>query len=86
MLSTIHSAKGLEWKYVFVAGCNETILPYYREELTKSKKDDELRLFYVAVSRAKDFLALTYADNSNWSELEPSQFLDIIEGDIDKRD
>ena len=45
-LSTIHSAKGLEWEHVYLAGCNETILPFYRGELTKIKRDDELRLFY----------------------------------------
>ncbi|MBU2639616.1 MAG: ATP-dependent helicase [Nanoarchaeota archaeon] len=81
ILSTIHSAKGLEWKHVYLAGCNENILPFYRDELSKLKKDDELRLFYVAVSRAKDFLTITYSNNHQWRELEPSQFLDVIEGD-----
>lgn len=78
ILSTIHSAKGLEWKYVFLAGCNEKILPFYFDKLSKVKKDDELRLFYVAVSRAKDFLTITHSENNNWKELEPSQFLEII--------
>ena len=77
-LSTIHSAKGLEWEHVYLAGCNETILPFYRGELTKIKRDDELRLFYVAVSRAKDFLTITHSLSHEWRELEPSQFLDII--------
>ena len=86
LLSTIHSAKGLEWKHVYLAGCNENILPFYRGELTKIKRDDELRLFYVAVSRAKDFLTITYSLNHEWRELEPSQFLDIIEGDFEDED
>lgn len=80
VLSTIHSAKGLEWKYVFLAACNERILPYYRDKLGVIKRDDELRLFYVAISRSKDFLFVTHSMNNNWRELAPSQFLDIING------
>jgi DNA helicase-2/ATP-dependent DNA helicase PcrA len=80
VLSTIHSAKGLEWKYVFLAACNERILPYYRDKLGAVKRDDELRLFYVAISRSKDFLFVTHSMNNNWRELAPSQFLDIING------
>lgn len=79
ILSTIHSAKGLEWKYVFLAGCNEKILPFYVNKISKVKKDDELRLFYVAVSRAKDFLTITHSSNHEWRWLEPSQFIEIIE-------
>ena len=75
---TKQSVKGLEWKYVFLAGCNEKILPFYTQTLDKIKKDDELRLFYVAVSRAKDFLMITHADTNGWKELDPSHFLDII--------
>lgn len=82
VLTTIHSAKGLEWKHVYLAGCNETILPFYKNQLTKTKKEDELRLFYVAVSRAKDFLNISYSKNINYQELERSQFIDIIEGDF----
>ena len=77
-LSTIHSAKGLEWKYVFLAACNEKILPYYKDELSNLDHDSELRLFYVAISRAKDHLTITYSHFANWKQLEPSQFLDII--------
>ncbi len=84
ILSTIHSAKGLEWKHVYLAGCNETILPFYRDTLSNIRKDDELRLFYVAVSRAKDFLTITHCSSNGWRELEPSQFLDIIEGNSEK--
>src|SRR3989338_820271 len=78
ILSTIHSAKGLEWKYVFLAACNEKILPFYKGELTRIKKDSELRLFYVAISRAKDFLIISHSAKNNWKELNPSRFLDII--------
>ncbi len=79
ILSTIHSAKGLEWKYVFLAGCNEKILPFYKDALTTLKKDSELRLFYVAISRAKDFLIITHSARNDWKELDPSRFLRIIE-------
>lgn len=77
-LSTIHSSKGLEWKYVFLVSCNEKTLPYYTENLTNIKRDSELRLFYVAISRAKEFLHISYSDFDKWREKEPSQFLDII--------
>src|SRR3989344_770996 len=78
ILSTIHSAKGLEWKHVFLAGCNDKILPFYFDSLSKVKRDDELRLFYVAVSRAKDSIIITFSNNHEWRWLEPSPFLEII--------
>ncbi|MFW6283215.1 MAG: 3'-5' exonuclease [Minisyncoccales bacterium] len=81
-LTTIHSAKGLEWKHVYLVGCNETILPSYKEELSKIKKDDELRLFYVAVSRAKDNLTISYSENNGFKELQPSHFLEIIDAEF----
>lgn len=79
ILSTIHSAKGLEWKHLFLAGCNDRILPFYFDTLSKIKRDDELRLFYVAVSRAKDTLTITYSNSNNFKSLEPSPFLEIIQ-------
>lgn len=78
ILSTIHSAKGLEWKYVFLAACNEKVLPFYKDSLTKIKKDSELRLFYVAISRAKDFLIISHSARNDWKELDPSRFLGIL--------
>ena len=78
VLSTIHSAKGLEWKHVFLSGCNDQILPFYYDKLSKVKRDDELRLFYVAISRAKDSLTITHSNNHDWRWLEPSQFIEII--------
>ncbi len=79
IISTIHSAKGLEWKHVFLACCNEKILPYYKDKLTNIKRDSELRLFYVAISRAKDNLTITYSNNQRWRFLEQSQFIELIE-------
>jgi DNA helicase-2/ATP-dependent DNA helicase PcrA len=78
MLSTIHSAKGLEWKHVFLVCCNEGILPYYKEELGAVKRDSELRLFYVAISRAMDQLYVSGSRSHNWSEYDPSHFLELV--------
>ena len=77
-LSTIHGAKGLEWKTVFLISANEGILPFYKEELTKAKRDSELRLFYVAISRAKDDLIITYSRFNGYKRMTPSQFILII--------
>ena len=80
-LSTIHSAKGLEWSYVFIVSCNEKTLPFYfNEGLSKAKRDSELRLFYVALSRAKKALFISHYEESDWgAEIEKSQFLEILD-------
>ena len=58
-ITTIHSAKGLEWKVVFIVDCVEGIFPKLSSELESSKEDnEELRCFYVAITRAKDQLYL----------------------------
>lgn len=58
-LSTIHSAKGLEWKYVFVAGCAEGQIPFGNPQ-TQDELEEERRLMYVAVTRAQDRLFPSY--------------------------
>ncbi len=60
VLSTIHQAKGLEWKYVFVLGLVEGQFPHYKIYDHPQEIEEERRLFYVAVTRAKDELYLTY--------------------------
>jgi DNA helicase-2/ATP-dependent DNA helicase PcrA len=62
-LATLHAAKGLEWEHVFLVGVNEGILPTHENSV-----DEERRLFYVGVTRAKRHLTLTYRQN-------PSRFL-----------
>ncbi len=57
VLSTIHQAKGLEWDTVFVMGLTEGMLPHTRS----SDIEEERRLFYVAISRAKGKLYLSYS-------------------------
>ncbi|MBI4433798.1 ATP-binding domain-containing protein, partial [Candidatus Uhrbacteria bacterium] len=61
VLSTIHQAKGLEWHAVFVMGLTATTFPNRRALLEEGGIEEERRLFYVAVTRARDVLVLTYA-------------------------
>lgn len=60
VLSTIHSAKGMEWKTVFIIQCLDGIIPSGYSVDDPDRLDEELRLFYVAVTRARDRLLITY--------------------------
>lgn len=62
-LSTIHSAKGLEWAAVFVIGNTEKVFPSFGFGLERNQLEEERRLYYVACSRARKFLNLTCAHN-----------------------
>ncbi|WP_206518735.1 ATP-dependent helicase [Fervidobacterium sp. 2310opik-2] len=59
-LTTIHQAKGLEWKVVFVIGVNPGDFPHFLA-LKDNTLDEEERLFYVAITRAKDILYITHS-------------------------
>jgi DNA helicase-2/ATP-dependent DNA helicase PcrA len=63
-LLTLHASKGLEFRLVFVIGAEEGLCPYIRpdEELSPARQAEEARLFYVALTRAKDRLYLTRAE------------------------
>ncbi|WP_448376984.1 ATP-dependent helicase [Fervidobacterium sp.] len=67
-LTTVHQAKGLEWKIVFVIGVNPGDFPHFLA-LKDNSLDEEERLFYVAITRAKDILYITHSvlsrNNSN---------------------
>jgi len=60
ILSTIHSAKGLEWKHVFIIQCLDGIIPSAYSVEDEDQLDEELRLLYVAATRAKDMLYFSY--------------------------
>ncbi len=80
MLSSIHQAKGLEWSRVIVMGLSEGRFPSYRATATEEGLEEERRLFYVAVTRAKNEVALVYPmlarDRYGVDViLEPSRFL-----------
>ena len=60
VLSTIHQAKGLEWKVVFLVGLSEGQFPHYASAEDEEQLEEERRLFYVAATRAKDELYLIH--------------------------
>ena len=84
-LLTIHAAKGLEFPYVFVVGLEDEMFPNYRA-IDDGNMDEERRLFYVAVTRAKDKLILSNAEAryryGKLAYLEASRFLDDIPQDL----
>jgi DNA helicase-2/ATP-dependent DNA helicase PcrA len=61
-LMTIHASKGLEFSCVFVGGLEETLFPSGMSINTREELEEERRLFYVAITRAKKKLWLTYAN------------------------
>ena len=79
-LSTIHQAKGLEWSYVFIIWCADGMIPLQRALKEPDGEEEERRLFYVAVTRARDQLylcypALDYNRSSGALNLAPSRFI-----------
>jgi DNA helicase-2/ATP-dependent DNA helicase PcrA len=58
---TIHASKGLEFPYVFIVGLEENVFPLSRARLNPDELEEERRLMYVAITRAKDYLFLSYA-------------------------
>ena len=87
-LMTLHSAKGLEFDAVFLAGLEEGLLPHSRSLNTNAEVEEERRLFYVGMTRAKQSLMLsraiyrrTYGEDRLRASL-PSRFLAEIPGDL----
>jgi DNA helicase-2/ATP-dependent DNA helicase PcrA len=76
VLSTIHSAKGLEWDTVFVVGMEDGVLPHVNSE----DIEEERRVAYVGVTRARRRLGLTYSIERYGERLKPSPFLFEISG------
>ncbi len=93
-LMTVHSAKGLEYKYVYIVGCEENLFPAMMSLETPEGVEEERRLFYVALTRAKTLATLTCADmRFRWGQMNfstPSRFLaeidaQYVESDFDLR-
>ena len=81
-LSTIHGAKGLEFEHVFVTGVEEGLLPHYYCTDDGEEVEQERRLLYVAMTRAKEQLVLTHtAVRARWGKValcEGSRFLGCL--------
>ncbi|MBR4787406.1 MAG: UvrD-helicase domain-containing protein [Bacteroidales bacterium] len=82
-LMTIHSAKGLEFPYVYVVGMEENLFPGILSLSTREELEEERRLFYVAITRAMTKLTLSYAEMryryGNLTLSERSRFVDEID-------
>lgn len=85
-MMTTHSAKGLEYSHVFIIGMEEGIMPHSRSIDNISQLDEERRLAYVAVTRAKTNIYITYANSrmvfGSRSSTSPSRFLNDIDPEI----
>lgn len=93
-LMTVHSAKGLEYKYVYIVGCEENLFPSMMALESVDGLEEERRLFYVALTRAKMLATLSCADmRFRWGQMNfstPSRFLTeidakYVESDFDLR-
>ncbi len=84
-LMSVHAAKGLEFKSVFVVGLEENLFPSFLSISSPDQIDEERRLFYVAITRAKEILTLTYSNSRyQYGQMrfnDPSRFLEEISDD-----
>ncbi len=92
-LSTLHASKGLEWPHVWLAGCEDGMLPFFTDErpLTDTGLEEERRLMYVGVTRARQTLTLSHcrkrrAAGRNPRGCTPSRFLDDLRAELPKTD
>src|SRR6185437_5647606 len=78
-LMTLHTAKGLEYPAVFVVGLEEGIFPHFRSLAEPSELEEERRLFYVGITRARQHLAISHAwSRTTWGRTQaamPSRFV-----------
>ncbi|MBQ8761536.1 MAG: UvrD-helicase domain-containing protein [Bacteroidales bacterium] len=88
-LMTIHSAKGLEFPYVYIVGLEENLFPGIQSLSTREDLEEERRLFYVALTRAETKLVLSHAESRyRWGNLtlsEPSRFIEEIDPSLIER-
>jgi DNA helicase-2/ATP-dependent DNA helicase PcrA len=82
-LLTMHAAKGLEFPVVFISGCETDLIPLKPKDGHLNDLAEERRLFYVAMTRAKEKLYLTYALKrrifGRYQQRRPSVFIDYID-------
>jgi DNA helicase-2/ATP-dependent DNA helicase PcrA len=87
-LMTIHMAKGLEFKYVYICGLEEDLFPSQMMLSSRADLEEERRLFYVAITRAQKRVFLSYALTryrfGRLKNCEPSRFLDDVDGNFMK--
>jgi DNA helicase II / ATP-dependent DNA helicase PcrA len=83
VLMTIHAAKGLEFKYVYIVGLEENLFPSQMSLTSRTDLEEERRLFYVALTRAEKRATLTYSmTRYKWGNLiysEPSRFIEELD-------
>ena len=85
-LMTMHAAKGLEFPVVFIAGCEDGLIPYRRKKGEQGDLLEERRLFYVALTRAQEKIYLTHARRRLWfgqrTLQHTSPFLEAVQEDL----
>ena len=90
MMMTLHSAKGLEFPTVVLAGLEEGLFPHSRSRDDEAELEEERRLCYVGITRARKQLVLTSAARrrvfGEYQNTEPSRFIDEIPADLIERD
>ena len=77
MVSTLHSVKGLEYDKVYLLDVNEGVMPYQKAVLAEAI-EEERRMFYVGMTRARKELTLCYVEERFEKKVEPSRFLDEV--------
>lgn len=87
VLSTVHSAKGLEWEHVFIVGAADGLWP--REQIKEEELPEEYRLLYVAATRAKEELVITWPArvqgyDRQWQDTCLSQLMADVDGQLFK--
>ena len=89
-LMTMHNAKGLEFDHVYIVGLEEGLLPHSRSMDSEREIEEERRLLYVAITRAKKSLSLLYAQSRRFQEMMnmsmPSRFVTEFDSKYYNRD